>query len=108
MTCLKAKRSKHNIVAPLSPIPVGYINQRVHIDIAGPLPITPHSNRYLLVLIDSFSNWIELIAIPNIEAITIARALSGTGSADLAAQPHFYQIKANNSKALYFKNCVIY
>eukprot|EP01038_Epipyxis_sp_PR26KG_P016642 gene16642-22742_t len=39
--------------------------QRVHIDLTGPFPPTPDGNKYILVVKDSLTKWIELFAIPN-------------------------------------------
>ena len=71
LICSDIKKPKHNIVTPLTPIPVGYVNQRVHLDITGPFTLTSRSNKYLLLMIDSFSNWVEIVALPNIEATTV-------------------------------------
>lgn len=45
----------------------------VHIDIVGPLPPS-EGNRYLMTLIDRFTNWIEAIPLPEISAQSLARA----------------------------------
>ena len=45
-------------------------------DIAGPiLPVTPGGNRYTLILVDHFTKWTEAIALRDIQAPTIARAI---------------------------------
>lgn len=41
-------------------------------DILGPLPITSAGNRYLLVVIDCFTKWVEACPLKNIKANTIA------------------------------------
>ena len=72
--CADIKKPKHNIKAPLCPLPVGFINQRVHLDLTGPFEITPRLNKYLLLMIDSFSQYVEIVALPNIEAVTVGQA----------------------------------
>ena len=42
-------------------------------DILGPLPTTDRGNRYVLVIGDYFTKWIESYAIPNQEAQTVAK-----------------------------------
>ena len=45
-------------------------------DIAGPfMPVTPRENCSALILIDHFTKWTEAIALPNIQAPTIACAI---------------------------------
>lgn len=50
---------------------------RVAVDVLGPLPVSAHGNRFVLVAIDYFTKWPEAYALPNQEAETIADALIG-------------------------------
>jgi len=54
---------------------VGYPFERIATDIAGPFPETDQGNRYILVVGDYFSKWIEAYPLPNYEAVTVATAL---------------------------------
>ena len=47
--------------------------QWVAMDILGPLQETDHGNKYILVIGDYFTKWKEAHAMPNMEAITVAR-----------------------------------
>jgi len=59
---------------PISNLPkVSRFNERVHIDLLGPLPLDL-GNKYLLVCSDAFSSLIELVPIPNKSASTVANA----------------------------------
>jgi hypothetical protein len=49
--------------------------ERLGIDICGPFPITERGNKYLLVVSDYFTKWLEAIPIENQEAKTIVDAL---------------------------------
>src|SRR5438477_12552126 len=56
--CAETKKAHQKLIAPLQPIKTGNPFQRINIDYAGPLPETTSGNRYLLVIIDSFTNWV--------------------------------------------------
>ena len=57
--CQKAKHPSHAKSAALNPIPTGDIFHRVHVDLVGPLPITPTGHRYVMMITDSYSKWLE-------------------------------------------------
>nr|CAH8819193.1 unnamed protein product [Trichobilharzia regenti]CAH8839217.1 unnamed protein product [Trichobilharzia regenti]CAH8864710.1 unnamed protein product [Trichobilharzia regenti] len=61
--------------APLEPIITGHPNDLVQIDLVGPLPVTSRNNNYILVMVDHFTKWCEAIAIPQIDAVTIAESI---------------------------------
>ena len=54
-------------------VTAGMPMEKVALDIMGPLPRSNRGNRYLLVLSDYFTKWVEAYAIPNEEAITVGR-----------------------------------
>ena len=61
---------------PLTPISTRNRFELVCYDIAGPfIPKTDRGNVYALIIIDHFTKWPEIVALPNIEAITIALAI---------------------------------
>ena len=37
----------------------GYALERVHVDIMGPLVETQKGNKYILVIVDQFTKWVE-------------------------------------------------
>ena len=47
--------------------------QRVAMDIMGPLPTTARQNKYILVIGDYFTKWVEAFAMPDMLASTVAR-----------------------------------
>jgi hypothetical protein len=49
--------------------------ERIGVDICGPFPITERNNKYLLVVCDYMTKWVEAIPLPNQESVTIADAL---------------------------------
>jgi len=47
--------------------------QCVAMDILGPLSVTTRGNRYILVIADYFTKWVEAFPMPNMEATTVAQ-----------------------------------
>ena len=61
--------------APLIPREIAEHNwQRVGLDLCGPLVETYRGNRYILVMSDFASRYVELVALPDQKARTVARA----------------------------------
>ncbi len=61
-----------SIHAPLHPIPVTSVFHQCQIDEVGPLPTTKRGNRYLIVLVDIFSNYTFSKAVPSKDAVNVA------------------------------------
>ena len=61
--------------APLHSTLSSFPCQRVALDIMGPLPITDRGNRYILVIADYFTKWVEIFPMPNMLATTVSRLL---------------------------------
>ena len=62
--------------APLKSIKTGYPLQLVAMDILGPFPESEAGNSYILVTADYFTRWTEAYAIPNQEAVTVAKKMT--------------------------------
>ena len=73
LTCAKCK-PRQKAKAPLQPMTTGYPMQRVHMDMAGPLPKTKKGNMYILTVQCSFTKWIEAYPMRNQRAVTCTRA----------------------------------
>ena len=46
--------------------------ERVHIDLMGPFVESNKGNRYILMIIEKFTNWLECYPLPDQEAETVA------------------------------------
>ena len=57
--------------AEMFPYDVGFPMEEVAIDLMGPFSESEMGNKYILVILDSFSRWMEAYLDPNIEAKTI-------------------------------------
>ena len=75
VACLRRNDPGKACVPPMGLRVAGYPFERIAIDIVGPLRISDRGNRYVLVVGDYFTKWIEAYALPNQEALTIATTL---------------------------------
>ena len=73
--CAQTKPPTKSARAPLSSSKVGFPMERVALDIVGPLPLTKQGNKYILVVSDYFTRWVESFGLPNVEASTVAKVL---------------------------------
>lgn len=70
--CASRKSPQQHRHAPMQTDMAGTLMQRVAMDIMGPFPETPRHNRYILVIGDYFTKWIEAFPMANMEAVTVA------------------------------------
>ena len=68
--CEKTKIPPKSPKAPLGEMPTGAPLDRLTTDFLGPFPETPKGNRYILVVTDSFTKWVEIFATPDQSAKT--------------------------------------
>lgn len=72
--CNTTNLPAHKRPVPLEPLnSVSVFNERVHMDLLGPLP-THRGSKYLLVVIDAFSKLMEVVALPSKEMEVVADA----------------------------------
>ena len=74
--CQLRKKGPHVPQALLSPLPqCSEPNQRIHVDLFGPLRTSGNGKKYILCVTDAFTKYVELIAIPDKEAKTVTSAI---------------------------------
>ena len=76
--CEQCQRKKAPAKSPRAPMKTyvsGTPNERVQIDILGPLVETYKSNKYLIVLTDCFTKWASAYAVPRATATEVAGAI---------------------------------
>ena len=59
----------------LQPLPIRGLGYRWGVDFAGPLPVTRAGNRYVMVCIEHFTKWVELIPLPSKSSLHSAHGL---------------------------------
>ena len=72
--CSTRKSSRRNH-APLQSIKTGWPFMRIGLDYVGPLPTSSAGNRFILVVIDFFTRWVEAFPTKHIDAATTAKLL---------------------------------
>ena len=73
--CCKRKEPIPSKKAPMQIIRSGYPMERIAIDIAGEFPVTERGNKYILVIQDYYTKWVECFAMHNMESATVAKLL---------------------------------
>ena len=73
--CLRCKPLHRKGKAAMASFQVGEPLQRMAIDIAGPFHESSDGNKFIMVVMDYFTKWAELIPIPNHTAKTCAEEL---------------------------------
>lgn len=74
-SCAAGKRRGKVPHATLQKYGAGAPMERIAVDILGPLPRSKKGNKYLLVVGDYFTKWVDAFPVPNEEAHTIAKKL---------------------------------
>ena len=62
--CARVRASFSARTPVLHPLPIRGMFYRWSCDLAGPLPTTSRKNKYIMVMIEGFSKWIEVCALP--------------------------------------------
>ena len=75
-SCAKFKVNGQKRKAALKDLRVGVPMERVCIDIVGPFPVSSQGNKYALVVTDCFTKFVEIYAMPNQEAYSVAQVLT--------------------------------
>jgi transposase InsO family protein len=79
-TCLKCqKHKKKSEKSPLQPLPIpDQPNQRVHMDLFGPLMGSDQGKKFVLTMTDAFTKFAKATVIDNKSAQTVAQAIFDT------------------------------
>ena len=78
--CDRVSRASFGAMQPtLHPLPIEGLFYRWGVDLCGPFTTTTAGNKYVMVCIEHFSKWVELVPITNKEAATTAQAFFQDG-----------------------------
>lgn len=70
------RKTQKQIPVPLQPLPIpDSPNQRIHVDLFGPLKTSDRHHKYILCMTDAFTKIAEVVAVPNKEAATVANEI---------------------------------
>ena len=75
-TSCAAKAPKKTPQAAMGTVWVGAPMERIAVDVMAPLNETDRRNRYILVVQDYFSKWVEAYPVPNEQAVTVAEKIA--------------------------------
>ena len=71
----QARKGKKPQPVPVQKSPIAFgPNDRIHLDLFSPGPLSVSGNRHILVVTDAFTKYTELVAIPDKNARTVAEA----------------------------------
>ena len=74
-TCGRVKASFVPRDVVLHPLPIMRMFYRWSVDMAGPFPQSEFGNYYTMVMIEHFSKWVEVVAIPTKESCETASVI---------------------------------
>ena len=74
-TCARVKASFVPRDVVLHPLPIVGMFCRSSVDLAGPFPKSEYGNYYIMVMIEHFSKWVEVVTIPTKESCETARVI---------------------------------
>ena len=101
--CSKNKMPRKKSKAPLVEYQVGFPMDRIAIDLMGPLVTTKHGNKYILVIGDYFTRWVEAFPLPDIKAETVAQCLLNEFIARLGIPLELHSDQATNFESNLFQ-----
>jgi hypothetical protein len=74
--CQKANNQGSGLIPPLQPLPMpSGPNERIHVDLFGPLKTSQEGNKVVIVITDAFTKLVKIGALKDKEASTVANAI---------------------------------
>ncbi|KAF7648018.1 hypothetical protein LDENG_00163380 [Lucifuga dentata] len=108
-SCASKARPLKTPQAPMGTVRVGAPMERVALDFMGPLNETERNNRYVLLIQDYFTKWVEAFPLPNVQAITVAEVLASEWVCHYGAPQTLHSDQGRNFKCEVFqKMCTLF
>jgi len=104
--CNQNKKPHVKPRAALRSFHAGFPMERVHLDILGPFNTRESGNRYILMMVDQFTKWVEMAAIPEQPALLIAQKFVVHFITTLDVHSRFIQTRVEILMVLYSVHCV--
>ena len=101
--CQLRKRANQSARAPLTVFTSGMPNERVALDVLGPLARSKKGNKVILVMTDHFSKYTKAIAMPNQEAKTVAAVFDREWVSVFGAPRNVHTDQGSNFEAHTFR-----
>ena len=101
--CNKSKAANRKNKFPLTQNHAGLPLEKVHIDFVGPLPVSAKGNQHILVIVDQFTKWLEIVPLPSQRAEVTARAVVDHFFARFGAAAQIVTDQGTNFEAGLFK-----
>jgi len=101
--CAAVKAPPKHPKAPIGDMRVGAPMDRISMDILGPLPLTPRGNKYILVVFDYFTNWVEVFPVHDQTAITCANKIFDEIITRFGCPLEIHSDQGTNFQSLIFK-----
>ena len=105
--CPQCKAQKSSSPAPrarLQTYQAGAPMDRLHLDVLGKFPISSSGNKYILVIMDQFTRWVETFTIPDQGAETTAKTLVNHFIAHFGAPLELHTDQGRNFESELFKS----
>ena len=104
--CTRGKKGNRTPRSPMKKYHSGEPMERVHLDILGPLTTSAQGNRYILVIIDQFTKWVELAALPEQSSQTVAKVFIEQFVCRLGCALHIFTDQGRNFEGhLFYQIC---
>ncbi len=95
--------------APMGNVRVGAPMECIALDIMGPLNETERHNRYVLVIQDYFSKWVEAFPCPHDQAVTVVEVLASEWVCRYGALQTLHSDQGRNFESKVFqKMCMLF